>query len=175
MNKSPLDALTQRVAHLERDNRRLKRIGALLVLGLAASMLIGSVLPKSPIIEAETFVLKDGAGRARAILGADPSPGDGGLTLGLFLYGPNGEDRARLATRAGGTELVLYDYDEHITSLASLDATGKSAGLSLDTSPHHPEEPSEGFAELSVGMEGSSFMIGGRIEDRTLTTIGRRL
>lgn len=164
MNEPTRDTLTQRLDRLERQNWRLKQMAGLILVGIAALVLMGEALPKSRTVEAEEFVLKDASGRVRAILGADRFSGEGEPQHGLFLYDASGRARARLATWGDGTQLVLYDHEVHITSLASLDAMGKFAGLSLDTSPHNAEEPSEGFAELTVGMGGSSFVIGGLLE-----------
>ncbi|MFQ5899784.1 MAG: hypothetical protein ACE5JN_16270 [Candidatus Methylomirabilia bacterium] len=143
----------------------MKQLAALILAGVAALALTGEALPRSRTVEAEKFILKDASGRIRAILGADRSSGKGEPDHGLFLYDASGRARARLAMWGGGTQLVLYDYDAHITSLAGLDAMGRFAGLSLDASPDSAEEPSEGFAELTVGMGGSSFVIGGLVEE----------
>jgi hypothetical protein len=51
----------------------------------AAGLLMGQAMPKARIVEAEGFVLKDGAGKVRAELVVDK---DG---PGLELYGKNGK------------------------------------------------------------------------------------
>jgi len=41
MNEPTMDKLEQRLDRLERENRRLKRIGVLVVVGIAAVVLMG--------------------------------------------------------------------------------------------------------------------------------------
>ncbi|MGH7299604.1 MAG: hypothetical protein ACREJE_04240, partial [Candidatus Rokuibacteriota bacterium] len=74
--------LTRRLDRLERENRRLKLLGALALLGLAALTVMGqtAATPVVNTIEAERFVLRDGAGHARATLGLRP---DGTAALAL--------------------------------------------------------------------------------------------
>ena len=111
--------VTQRPDRLERENRRLKGIGAVVLVGLAAMVLMGQDTPGkvAMVVEAEKFVLVDAEGRTRAILGAY------GAGHGLVLYDPNGQVRAILghaelkAARTGVVEqrpvssLVLIDKD----------------------------------------------------------------
>ena len=124
------DHLTQRLDRLERENRRLKLLGALALLGLAALTLMGQTAP-TPVantLEAERFVLRDGAGNVRASLGLRPD-GTAALALaddtqrerlvlsvtapglaGLDLSDRAGQLRAGLNVRADGTaQLSLLD------------------------------------------------------------------
>ena len=66
-NESTLDTPTQRLDRLERENRRLKFAGAILLLALAAVGAMGQVLPKAvpKVVEAERFLLRDARGRVR--------------------------------------------------------------------------------------------------------------
>lgn len=65
-----VDALTHRLDRLERENRWLKRIGGVVLVGLAAVVLMGQAGPRNRIVEAEKFVLVDKGGKVRAVLGA---------------------------------------------------------------------------------------------------------
>lgn len=96
-------SLRERVETLERENRRIKRIGiaaALLVVGLG---FMGQAAP-SRTIEAQRFVLKDESGIARATLGMDLEVPQ------LQLYDSLGKSRVSLSVDAlGQPALTLYD------------------------------------------------------------------
>lgn len=70
MNEPTIDNVVQRMDRLERENRRMKLVGVLVLLGIAAVMVMGQA--KAPrvarVIEAERFVLRDENGRERATL-----------------------------------------------------------------------------------------------------------
>jgi hypothetical protein len=105
MTERTLD-LSQRLDRLERENRRLKRIGAGVLVGLASVVLMGQALPSkvAKVVEAEKFVLRNRTGAELAVL--DQGLDDGGrLTImdergrgrarlsdqGVHLYGENGD------------------------------------------------------------------------------------
>jgi hypothetical protein len=97
---SEVDNLGQRVARLERQNRKLKMAGLGIVLGMAAFLLMGAArAPK--IVEAEKIVILDLHGRARITIGtpafagaaADTNPDD----PMIWLTDEKGADRAMLA------------------------------------------------------------------------------
>ncbi len=77
------DAMTQRLDRLERENRRFKRAGAALLVGLAAVFVMGQALPAkvAKVVEAQVFSVRDMSGTVRATLGASP---DGTPYLTLF-------------------------------------------------------------------------------------------
>jgi hypothetical protein len=86
------DVLAGRIDRLERKNRRL----SWLLFGLAAVMLAllagsGVAAPKSTVLEANQFILKDteGAKRGEVLIGPD----GGGR---IVLYGPDGRAVAEL-------------------------------------------------------------------------------
>ncbi len=96
------DHLTRRLDRLERENRRLKVVGGLALLGMAALTVMGQTPPTSVAntLEAERFVLRDNAGNVRATLGLRP---DG--TAALALADDTQQDRAvpeRHRARPGG-------------------------------------------------------------------------
>jgi hypothetical protein len=102
---------------LERENRQLKRVGAALLLVLAAGLLASAARPQSRTVEAERFILKDGGGRTRAVLGVwadtfgkvpalyDSSKGD---SPSLRFYDTLGQRRAAVGIvkeSIGGLEI----------------------------------------------------------------------
>lgn len=115
MMDSPMDVVARRLERLERENRRLKGAGTALVLGLVAILLMGQALPKGRTVEAEKFVLKDKAGKIRAVLGEGPDD-----ERGLIVYDQNQRPRAmvamdqndepmvRLVNEAGVDRVFLY-------------------------------------------------------------------
>ena len=112
MNEPKLDELVVRLDCLERENRRWKRIGALVLVGIAAVVLMGQAKPRkvAQVIEAEKFVVRDKSGKVRAALqiSAKDEPS-------LDLYDKNGKNRASLAILEGGGQtpiLFLLDRNE---------------------------------------------------------------
>jgi len=104
MTEQVLGPLTQRLDRLERENRRLKTIGVVILIVVAALMLMGQTGP--PILEAQRFLIRDPAtGKARATLSAD-----GGGNIGLVLLDHHHKPRAELVTGADGApKLAFYD------------------------------------------------------------------
>lgn len=70
--ESDLSALVRRVEKLERQNRRLKLLGAGVLL-LAGSVLVMGQAPSNRTIVASKILLEDSVGRVRARLGMDAS------------------------------------------------------------------------------------------------------
>ncbi len=105
MTDPTLDSLAQRLDRLERENRRLKLAGAILLLALVAVGAMGQVLPKAvpKVVEAERFVLRDTKGKTRGGLGV---LADG--TTALAFYDQNEKVRAVLGVEPAGPSLVLY-------------------------------------------------------------------
>jgi hypothetical protein len=83
MDKPLIDALAERVERLERENRRLKRIGVVVLAAVAVTLAVGAKLADQPeFVEATRgFHLrdKDGTLRASLTLEHEGEPG-------LFLY-----------------------------------------------------------------------------------------
>jgi hypothetical protein len=65
--KSTLEALADRVAKLEAQNRRLKKAGIASFIVAAAVIAMGQA-PEKKVIEANEFVLQDASGKMRARL-----------------------------------------------------------------------------------------------------------
>jgi|SRR5579862_8102229 len=99
--RSEIEALTSRIARLERQNRKLKTVSLGIVLGLAAFLLVGAA--KTPrTVEAEKIVLRDSHGRARITIGTPALSGNALNTNPddpvIWLSDEKGIDRAILAT-----------------------------------------------------------------------------
>lgn len=102
-----IEDLAQRLDRLERENRRLKRVGSLLVVGFAAMVLMGQTVPKSRTLEAERFILKDASGVTRAELGTWA-----GDFAGLAIRDQGGNTQAVLhADKDGHVLLILHGKD----------------------------------------------------------------
>ncbi len=110
-------ALTERVEKLEGQNRRLKQIGAVVLVIAAAVLLMGQASPNRTV-EANEFILTDSGGRERA-------------KLHMASYGPElvlktGKAQARLAVGGtsggfGGVKPYLVLHDETGEARVSLD------------------------------------------------------
>ena len=119
--------LEQRLARLERGNRRMKRIGALVLLVAAAALLSGQAKGKDlQDLEVGSLTLKDKAGKTRARLRALE---DGPVVLGLF--DKDETLRATLGALEDGTvTLALCDKDGKPRAMLSVDAD-ESPALTL--------------------------------------------
>jgi hypothetical protein len=109
MNEVAVEALVRRLERVERENRRLKRIGFAVLAGITALVLMGQAKPDkvAEVVEAEKFVLREPSGKLRASLGVGA---DGVASLSLT-------DRAEkphavlAASRDGSAALIFYDKD----------------------------------------------------------------
>jgi len=81
-----LEAVLERLENVERQNRRMKRVGLVTLVLLAAGFLVGQAQPKSQVVEAEQFIVRDARGQKRALLGLDhpTSPGHSPVRIGLY-------------------------------------------------------------------------------------------
>jgi len=97
-NAMPTDeSLIERVTGLERAHRRLRRVTAALVLGLATTLLLGAAADRT--LEGRTLKLTDDQGRVRVLLTT---------TTGLSFLDAEGRPRAVFGLDADGPGLVLY-------------------------------------------------------------------
>lgn len=129
MTQSTLELVTERIERLERDNRRLKCLATLMLLGIAAVGLMGQALQDrvtanvvlARTVEAQSLVLRDGAGKVRALLETDPA---GPITLTLS----DKEGRERLALGvgpAGGVGIVFRDKEAVVRAGIGVGPTGR--------------------------------------------------
>jgi AMIN domain-containing protein len=124
--------LADRVKRLERENVRLKRVGAVALLGLAALFVAGQLQRPAGAagptrIEAERFLLRDAVGAIRAALetGSDGTPR-------LALLDTAGHERLRLQVGAGGAPgLTLFDADGKTARVTLKIGAEGTPGLSL--------------------------------------------
>ena len=98
---SDLDFLCRRMDQLQRENRSLKRIGLIVLVLMGAGFLMGQ--SGSPgTVEAESFVLKGSDGSVRAKM--DTKDG----STELLLYNASGQPRVTIKVDEGGE---TFDMD----------------------------------------------------------------
>jgi hypothetical protein len=121
----PTERMERRLARLERDNRRLKLGGGVLVVALTLLGLMGAGRPDVRHVEAESFIVKDATGRVRAVLGTtDPYSAPG-----LVMYDQEGHANVLLhLTGDGDPGLWLYEHDK---VRSTLNAVGDRVHLQL--------------------------------------------
>jgi hypothetical protein len=133
MNKQTVETLAIRLDRLERENRRLKRTGAVALVGIAALVLMGQTTPGevANVLEAKQFVLRDSRGDTRAVLALGP---DGSVGLGLsdkagtarawLSLGPQGSPSFALFDRAARPRATLRLWPDGVPRLALNDKDG---------------------------------------------------
>lgn len=115
MNEQAIDVLVRRLERLERQDRRIKRTGSLLFLGVATALLLGQsqcnsskldVSRASDIVEAQEFVLRDTSGKVRAKIGMTT-----GVGPELSLLDSTGKKRLSLSISdiGGGNGVLGFD------------------------------------------------------------------
>ena len=141
--------LEQRLARLERANRRMKRLGTVVLVVAAAVLLSGAAQGKElQHLEVGSLALMDKAGKVRATLAEE----DGAVALafygrdgrrravlsmhadgspGLLLYDKNGKPRAVLSVFENSAALLLFDKDGKTRATLGVDADGREVGLRL--------------------------------------------
>ncbi len=137
-------SLITRVNRLEKENRRMKLAGLLVLVGIAAVIVMGQAEPSrvAKVIEAEKFVLRDTSGITRAVLGTiDPSG-----WAGLILFDKNPYRRSislgtpdpflQFHTKEGNGVRVRLGATDTAMGLAVTDknaAVGVSLGVLIHT------------------------------------------
>jgi hypothetical protein len=150
-----IQTILERLEKLERHNRRLKRAGALALVVVSAVLLMGQAAPKSRIVEAEEFVVKDSSGKMRAVFGV---AGKDAPRLLLFESGGG-------FSKLGPTGFSLFDAK--VFPLAKLETgddgpslflsqvSGESVGLAVfKGSPGLKVKTGKGGAFLTVAPYG---------------------
>jgi len=113
-----LEQIQQRLLQLERQNRRFKQVGAIVLIVMAALFVMGQAAPGRKTVEAQEFILKDASGKVRATLsmivpkGAAPGAA---ADARLVMFDEKGTERATLqsGTLFGITGLLLRDGQGH--------------------------------------------------------------
>jgi hypothetical protein len=97
---SDLDLLCHRMDQLQRENRSLKRIGLIVLVLIGAGFLMGQS-GSTRTVEAESFVLKGSDGSIRAKM--DTKDG----STELLLYNASGQPRVTIKVDEGGETLDM--------------------------------------------------------------------
>src|SRR5262249_40530747 len=98
MTDAAIDALAQRIESLERQNQELERRNrrskrsAAIVIGIVVAIVLMGQTARTTTIEAQKFVLKDKAGKIRAVLG-EGADGE----MGLIVHDGKQRPRAMIA------------------------------------------------------------------------------
>lgn len=157
MKESSIEAMVRRLERVERENRRLKGVGAVAILGLAAGVLMGPATAGTDarVVEAEQFVLRDGEGKARAWLNVS----EGSVNLAL-------------ADKDEKSRALMYVLDDGTAGFALRDKEStRRAGLYVlaDGSPALSLAGKEGRmrAKLAVLPSGSHGLILATKDGRT--------
>ena len=136
--------IAERCERLEREQRRWRRVAALGGLGLLAVGLMGQAGKTVPrVLEAERFVLRDAAGRARAELGMD-----GEQSVSLRFKDADSMPRLTVGTENGSALLVVNEQ-------------GGKVRAGLVTLPHGApaltlyDAAGKARAELTLNREGA--------------------
>lgn len=126
MNEPTTDNLVKRIERLERENRWLKRLQTVVIVGITAVMMMGQATPSevAKVIEADRFVLRDASGKVRAMLGVEE-----GDTTSLQFYDKNGDNGVGLVQDPSGRELFRLAHNNK--TRMTLAVTGDVSGLSL--------------------------------------------
>lgn len=136
--------ILERLDRLEKQNRRLRRAIAFLMIIAACLLFVGARFGKGRTLTASRIVLKDDTGTTRAILGMR-SAGPG-----LILYDENGENVEALLTVLE-TGPVLSLCDAKGTTRVLLGVTPKGATLAFNDS-HGKLRAEMGFSSNSPNM-----------------------
>ncbi|UCG12759.1 MAG: hypothetical protein JSU72_20165 [Deltaproteobacteria bacterium] len=98
------ESLSHRLEKVERENRRIKLVGVVVVM-LMATLLLTGLSVEDPVIGAEAFTLVDGQGEMRAVFAMvndEPT---------LALFDSEGKVRAGIMVAENSPRLILYAED----------------------------------------------------------------
>jgi hypothetical protein len=104
VEKCDCQSLRKRVDALERQHRKSKQVGVVILIAVACAVFMAQAAPKRTV-EAKEFILRDEADKIRARLWASA---DG---PSLSLYDPDGTERATLADGPVGPLLAFKGTD----------------------------------------------------------------
>jgi hypothetical protein len=175
MADSAMDAVLSRLATLERENRRLRRWGGLLlVLGLAlAGMAMAEGEKVAEVVKARKFVVVDDQGKERGLFWVQPATGATNLALagrdgtfrlhlgvmpdgspGVFLFEKDGKtNRISMVVQPDGNPgLVVHDHERRPRAALAMDPSGAVEFGLLSAQ-------SEAGLKLRVGADDSSAVV----------------
>ena len=162
-------SIEERINSLERQNRRMKLIGAAVVVIVAAFLLVGWVLPAPRVVEAEMFVLKNSNGQEFGGLGCSPE----GITFLTLLdkdrtpcvtLGSKGDGSTYVSLQQNGTVRAGLTVNKNgAPTLGLSDRKGRSrAALQLDSNGFPSlllsSEKEENTCQLAEQEDGSFFL-----------------
>lgn len=169
MNEMTLDTLMQRLDHVERENRRLKRVGSMLLISIVSIVLMGQATG-SKVVEAEKFILRDSDGNERGWLTVRKGVGpilalldDSGrerVMLGvgrdlagqkpfLALFDAHGKERAGLAVGDEGSKMVLLDSQGDAEARLAVGEETEEYRKLLKRPEQHPKIPRVPYLSIS--------------------------
>ncbi len=110
MYEPTMETLAQRLDRVERQNRRLKRWGALALAVIATVMLMGQATGSkiAKVVEAEKFVLRNNSGTIRAML----SVRENHSLANLAFFDEAGSIRIALGAGGDGPSSFFGFYDQ---------------------------------------------------------------
>ena len=135
MNEPVIEQTLRRLERLERENRRIKRIGVCALFGAVVLIVMGQARPSNvaKVIEAERFVVRGAAGSVSAVLGVNPDgnmgleirdkSGKAGVALGM---GSSGNPALRLDGQDGKTGIALGVRSDNTPAMELYNKEGKT-------------------------------------------------
>jgi hypothetical protein len=130
-------ALIRRLQKLERDNRRMKRVGALVLVATAALIFMGQN-SKNRALDADSLVLRDASGRVRIELGI----GDDNTPI-LRMFGSDNKPSIALSGDEKGSGLWFFGgHGKGMVMLSNVDGptlilSDGTGGTSVDVASVH--------------------------------------
>jgi hypothetical protein len=156
MSEATLDTLEKRLERVERENRRLKRIGSAVLLLFVAALIMGQArhirVPK--VVEAERFILRDGSGNIRAEL--ETIKGGSWLKFNseeggnVYTYGTGG---LRLSEPGVGATTI-------VASMWGMSGGSDSAWLTMEHQGPKLELKSRGILQVSLSATQNGGFLG---------------
>ena len=132
--------MQNRLLKLEKQNRRLKQVGAVALLVVTVLLIMGEASQKKTF-EADEFILRDNSGNVRARLSMNvPTGAAPGFPAAaqLVLFDEKGKKRVMLDGGSTIPGLSLYDGQERVrATFVETDAFGVGAVLVLEDEKGH--------------------------------------
>lgn len=125
---SDLEDMRTRLVALERENRRLKQLGIMGLVGITLLFAMGQA-PGKKTVEANEFILTDSSGKVRARLGMNPKTGSTEMLLldskgqtrselfagdtksGVVVFSSAGKPRLKFVADDSGSDFTLSDSE----------------------------------------------------------------
>jgi hypothetical protein len=168
-------AITHRLAQIEAQTRRLRRLGVYLlvgvaaILGVACSIVLVAARHGMPglvaqVTESQKYLLRDGQGQIRAVLGTNGEgiaqlelKDVGGRTRLRFSVLPDGASGVAFVDSAGHSRLVMGLLSDETSTLVLADRRGKTRtvlGLGADGASTLVFADGSGTTRAGLGVDG---------------------